>query len=93
MNYKGVSKMLGYLKYHAAEKNKDQEDQKEAKDALIKYSSLNGMDKQMFLLEYEKNKGSSLKWARSFVASSVEKTESKTSAQLVCGVSNPRVAC
>ena len=84
--------MLGHLKHHAGDKNLDLEDQVDAKAALIKYSSLKGVDKKMFLVEYEKMKGSSLKWARNFTSTSTEKTDRTTSAQLVSGVSNPRVA-
>lgn len=74
-----VSKMLSYLKYHSKDSNKDQDDMQDAKTALLKYNSLTGVDKQMFLHEYQKNK-KNLKWTRTFKTSSAEVDTIKTGA-------------
>lgn len=77
MNWGSVSKMLGYMKYHARPGNQDTEDQAIASDALVKYSQLEGVDKRKFLIEYEKNKGT-LKWTRTFFQTSAEKHITKS---------------
>lgn len=76
-HWKDVSKMLGYLKYHASDKNNDKEDMSMAKQALMKYGESSGIDKSRFLEEYTKNKGT-LKWVRYFECISAERTIKKT---------------
>ena len=71
MDKAAVSKMLGYMKYHARATNKDMGDRDDASFALAKYNALKGVDKVNFLKSYEQNKGS-LKWARSFTSTSTE---------------------
>jgi hypothetical protein len=79
-DWSSVSKMLGYLKYHAREANTDASDKEAAQYALAKYSSLSGIDKQDFLAQYIKHKGN-LKWARTFSTRAVEKTKMKAKKQ------------
>lgn len=54
--------MLGFMKYHA-KSSKDPEKQEDAKTALLKYSNLDAVGKEAFLVQYEKHKGN-LKWSR-----------------------------
>ena len=71
-----VSRMLGYLKYHAKDSNKVKDDKSDASTALSTYSGLKGFDKTKFLAQYEANKGT-LKWIHTFEATSTE-TETTT---------------
>ena len=60
-----VSRMLGYLKYHARAGNKNHDDMSEARTALEKYNACEAGTKSAFLSMFEANKGS-LKWVHSF---------------------------
>ena len=84
-SWASVSRMLGYLKYRA-NSAKEKDSAEDATQALQTYSSLSSIDKQHFLAEYERNKGS-LKWARTFNARSVEKTSLTASTQEARSVS------
>jgi len=76
MDRSTVSKMLGYLKYHAKLTNTDETDRSDAKVALDTYNQLGNVDKSTVLSKYEKNKGS-LKWIHQFstTSSDVEATK------------------
>ena len=76
-----VSRMLGYLKYHARDGNKDASDKQDARAAMDKYNVLSGQDKLGFLEKYDQNKGS-LKWVYTYQAVSQE-IESKKVVQAV----------
>lgn len=73
MDKASVSKMLGFLKYHARSGNKNEE-----AVALAKYHSA-GEDKSGFLEKFEANKGS-LKWIYDLEKTTTE-TENTTVAQ------------
>jgi len=60
-----VSKMLGYLKYHAKPSNKNQGDRADAQRALEVYQGLGQEQKPSFLEAYNNHKGN-LKWIYAF---------------------------
>ena len=65
MDKKEVSKMLGYIKYHARPGNKNEEGRRDAEECLNVYTKLKNIDKAAFLAKFENNKGS-LKWIYSY---------------------------
>ncbi len=75
-----VSRMLGYLKYHARAGNKDDDDKNSATLALSKYAEMKS-DKSTFLETFEQNKGN-LKWVHNFFKTTEEVQKTKATKTL-----------